>query len=68
MKPSKAKLMSLPEEFKDANDMLKERLHKKYVEAWWAAKTYTPSGVLVFRKTGTSIRIERRKNLFLILG
>ncbi len=46
LKPSKAKLMSLPEEFKDANDMLKERLHKKYVEAWWAAKTYTPSGVL----------------------
>ena len=46
LKPSKAKIMSLPEGFKDANDMLKKQDHRNYVQAWWASKTYTPSGVL----------------------
>jgi len=46
LKPSKAKIMSLPEGFKDANDMLKKHDHRNYVQAWWASKTYTPSGVL----------------------
>ena len=46
LKPSKAKIMRLPEGFKDANDMLRKNNHKDYVQSWWSAKTYTPSGVL----------------------
>ena len=46
LKPSKAKIMSLPEGYKDANDMLRKHDHRNYVQAWWASKTYTPSGVL----------------------
>ena len=46
LKPGKAKIMTLPNGFKDANDMLKKNEHKKFVSAFWAAKTYTPSGVL----------------------
>ena len=44
--PSKAKVMKLPEGYKDANDMLRQNKHKEFVEAWWSAKTYTPSGVI----------------------
>ena len=46
LKPNKAKLMTLPEGFKDPNDMLKSRKHTAFVSAFWDAKTYTPSGIL----------------------
>ena len=44
--PNKAKLMTLPEGFKDPNDMLREHKHTAFVNAFWDAKTYTPSGIL----------------------
>ena len=46
LKPNKAKIMIMPEGFKDANDMLRKSSHALFVGAWWNAKTYTPSGVL----------------------
>jgi twinkle protein len=45
-KPGKAKILSFPNGWKDANDMLKSNKHKEFVEAWWASKVYTPSGVI----------------------
>ena len=45
-KPGKAKILSFPNGWKDANDMLKSNKHKEFVEAWWSAKVYTPSGVI----------------------
>ena len=45
-KPSKAKIVTLPNGYKDPNDMLKNNKHKEFVESWWAAKVYTPSGVI----------------------
>ena len=44
--PGKAKLMTLPVDYKDANDMLRQGRHAAYVSAFWDAKVYTPSGVL----------------------
>jgi len=44
--PGKALIMSLPEEFKDANDMLRSGNHRAYTTSWWASKTYTPSGIM----------------------
>ena len=44
--PGKAKILNLPEEFKDANDMLRKGNAHAYTSAWWSAKTYTPSGVV----------------------
>ena len=44
--PSKAKIMSLPNGYKDANDMLRKNKHKEFIEAWWSSKVYTPSGVI----------------------
>ena len=44
--PGKAKIMTLPTDYKDANDMLNHKKHSAYVQAFWDAKVYTPSGVL----------------------
>ena len=44
--PGKAKIMSMPVDFKDANEMLRQGRHGQYVQAWWDSKIYTPSGVL----------------------
>jgi len=46
LSPGKAKILNLPEEFKDANDMLRKGNHHSYVTAWWNSKIYTPSGVV----------------------
>jgi twinkle protein len=44
--PKKAKIMTLPVDYKDANDMLRQGRHAAYVSSFWDAKVYTPSGVL----------------------
>jgi len=44
--PSKAKILTMPDDFKDANEMLRAKRVQAYVDAWWGAKLYTPSGVL----------------------
>jgi len=44
--PGKAKIMTLPVDFKDANDMLRQGRHSAYVSCFWESKIYTPSGVL----------------------
>ena len=46
LSPGKAKIMNLPEDFKDANDMLRKGNSHAYTTAWWSAKIYTPSGVV----------------------
>ena len=44
--PGKAKILQMPEDYKDANDMLRQGLHNLYVSCWWSSNIYTPSGVL----------------------
>ena len=44
--PGKAKILTLPDYFKDPNEMLKAGRKQSYIDAWWSAKLYTPSGVL----------------------
>ena len=44
--PGKAKILTLPDDFKDPNEMLKTGRKQSYIDAWWSAKLYTPSGVL----------------------
>ena len=46
LSPAKAKIFSLPAEIKDSNDMLKQNRRQEFVQLWWAAKMYTPSGVM----------------------
>jgi twinkle protein len=44
--PKKAKIMTLPVDYKDANDMLRNGKHSAYVSCFWDAKLYTPAGVM----------------------
>ena len=46
IKPGKAKIVSLPQGFKDANAMLEQGQYAQFTKAWWDAKTYTPSGIM----------------------
>jgi len=46
IKPSKAKIVTIPNGHKDANDMLRKNLHKEFTQSWWDAKVYTPSGII----------------------
>ena len=54
LRPGKSKILNLPEEFKDANDMLRQNRKQGYVTAWWAAKVYTPSGIINVSDMGES--------------
>ena len=64
LKPAKTKIMALPEGFKDANDMLKQHNHKGYVTSWWAAKVYTPSGVLSVSDERDKYKNREKKQSF----
>ncbi len=55
LKPGKAKIMTLPNGFKDANDMLKQKKFEHFVRAWWDAQVFTPSGI---------IRVSEKKDQF----
>ena len=46
IKPGKARIVSLPTGFKDANIMLEKGQYAQFTKAWWDAKTYTPSGIM----------------------
>jgi twinkle protein len=64
LKPGKAKILTLPTEFKDPNEMLKLGHHKAYVTAWWASKLYTPSGILnVSEERDNYKKRERRESI-----
>jgi len=61
LKPGKAKILSLPTEFKDPNEMLRLGHHKAYVTAWWASKLYTPSGILNVSEERENYKKRERK-------
>ena len=46
VKPGKIKIINLPNGYKDANDMLRQKKYSEFTKAWWEAKTYTPSGIM----------------------
>ena len=46
IKPGKAKIVTLPNGYKDPNDMLNKGRHADFTRAWWDAQVYTPSGII----------------------
>ena len=46
IKPGKAKIVSLPTGFKDANEMLRKNQIREFTRVWWDAKLFTPSGII----------------------
>lgn len=46
LQTGKTKIVSLPSGYNDANEMLMAGEQQAFIDAWWAAKTYTPSGLV----------------------
>jgi twinkle protein len=46
LQTGKTKIVSLPSDFNDANEMLMAGQQKAFKDAWYGAKTYTPSGLV----------------------
>ena len=64
LKPRKAKIVTLPNGYKDANDMLKQGKHQDFTRAWWDAQMYTPSGIIrVSQKQKDFLNRERKPSV-----
>ena len=64
LKPRKAKIVTLPNGYKDPNDMLKQGKHQDFTRAWWDAQIYTPSGIIrVSQKQKEFLNRERKPSV-----
>jgi twinkle protein len=64
IKPRKARIVTIPNGHKDANDMLKKNLHADFTRAWWDAKVYTPSGIIrVSDKKSSFLKREKKESV-----
>ena len=64
LKPRKAKIVTLPNGYKDPNDMLKQGKHQDFTRAWWDAQMYTPSGIIrVSQKQKEFLNRERKPSV-----
>ncbi len=57
--PNKVKVMSFPEGYKDAGDMLKAGKVREFTKAFWDAKGYSPAGIVKASETWEQV-IEYR--------
>ena len=46
LKTGKTKIVTLPAEYNDVNEMLMAGKQQEFKDAWFGAKTYTPSGLV----------------------
>jgi len=60
--PRKARIMTLPNGYKDANEMLKEKKHALFVKSFWDSKIYTPSGVINVSDKREDFHKREKKN------
>ena len=68
LKPGKAKIVILPNGYKDANDMLRKGKFQEFIRAWWDAKLYTPTGIIRVSEKETDFFNREKKKVYLILG
>ena len=61
LKPGTARILTLPNGFKDPNEMLRKHAHAAFVKAFWEAKIYTPSGVLNVSENKDKFRNRKKK-------
>ena len=57
----KARIVILPDEYKDANEMLQAGKGAEFSRAFWAAQTYTPSGVINLSNKISSLSTREQK-------
>ena len=56
--PNKCKIVLLDAKLKDANEYLKASKAADFTKAWWAAKTFTPAGIINLRDVGEELYEE----------
>lgn len=61
LKPGTARIMTLPNGFKDPNEMLRKNSHSAFVKSFWEAKVYTPSGVLNVSDSKDKFKNRKKK-------
>ena len=61
LKPGTARIMTLPNGFKDPNEMLRKNSHTAFVKSFWEAKVYTPSGVLNVSDSRDKFKNRKKK-------
>ena len=61
LKPGTARIMTLPNGFKDPNEMLRKNAHAAFVKSFWEAKIYTPSGVLNVSDSKDKFKNRKKK-------
>ena len=54
--PNKCKIVHL--EHKDANEYLVKNKREEFTKAWWAARTYTPAGIINLKDYGDTLYEE----------
>ena len=60
--PGKAQIIILPEEYKDANEMLLAGKKELFGKVFWAAQPYTPSGVINLSNKISKLNNREPKN------
>jgi len=64
IKPGKAKIVTLPNGYKDPNDMLSQGKHADFTRSWWDAQVYTPTGIIrVSEKQKEFLNRERKQSV-----
>ena len=61
LKPGTARIMTLPNGYKDPNEMLRKNAHAAFVKSFWEAKVYTPSGVLNVSDSRDKFKNRKKK-------
>ena len=61
LKPGTARIMTLPNGYKDPNEMLRKNAHAAFVKSFWEAKVYTPSGVLNVSESKDKFKDREKK-------
>jgi|TARA_R110001592_G_scaffold320546_1_gene598506 twinkle protein len=64
IKPGKAKIVTLPNGYKDPNEMLNKGKHQDFTRSWWDAQVYTPTGIIrVSEKQKDFLNRERKQSV-----
>jgi twinkle protein len=56
--PNKCKIVFLDSKMKDANEYLKAKKTEDFSRAWWAAKAFTPAGIINLKDVGDALYEE----------
>ena len=56
--PNKCKIVFLDPKMKDANEYLKANRTEDFSRAWWAAKAFTPAGIINLKDVGDALYEE----------